>query len=425
MSDNVCLSSDLWPEILKRVPAKDVGRCCCVCKSWNTLIKSPSFITAHIGFAQTHLFFRHVTLTPSFKEEHFTHFADEAHHRCDLGYPPVKTWLSHFRVVGSVSGLICLSDDLYANPEKETIVLWNPVVSRYVDLSRPRDVGKKCERVIGFGFDSKKNDYKVVHLSYNVSEKPCFNVTPPKARVYSVRERAWKSISADYVHCCVLDYYWSQCFVNGAIHWLAYEKGKNHGFSNNALLLFDVESERFKKMKFPEALRETCPLLLSVFELRGQLSLMEYEVKGEWRSRCTIWVKKEYTVSTSWSKAVTLKLNDWMGEVLRPIENGRMLIVARDGCLISYDLKKKLTTRIEHGHPEGFYVGAYTESLVLLDDESGASSYPKNTKKSNRKDRSNSDKAGKREWSDQFEALLLMYQDTRTATQMQKLQWVF
>ncbi|RAL53659.1 hypothetical protein DM860_012274 [Cuscuta australis] len=134
---------------------------------------------------------------------------------------------------------------------------------------------------------------------------------------------------------------------------------------------------------------------------------MEYEVKGEWRSRCTIWVKKEYTVSTSWSKAVTLKLSDWMGEVLRPIENGRMLIVARDGCLISYDLKKKLTTRIEHGHPEGFYLGAYTESLVLLDDESGASSYPKNTKKSNRKDCSNSDKAGKREWSEQFEELLI------------------
>lgn len=164
--ENVRNFADMWQEILKRVPTRDLGKCRCVCKSWNSLITSPYFITAHSKFSRIDLLHRHITVTPGFKQEHFTLCVDDGvMNPTDLGYPPVKTFLSHFPVVGSINGLICLDDDLYPNPETETIVLWNPVVCRYIELSRARhNIRGTC--IVGFGFDSQKNDYKVVRLRY-------------------------------------------------------------------------------------------------------------------------------------------------------------------------------------------------------------------------------------------------------------------
>lgn len=122
--------------------------------------------------------------------------------------------------------------------------------------------------------------------------------------------------------------------------------------------------------------------------VRGQLSVMEYQVKGGERSRCNILVKEEYTVASSWSKVVSVKLEGWWGKVLWLRENGRLLCVTRDGGFVSYDPKRKCIIRmLGRSWPQRFYVGVYTQSLVLLDKESGSISYAK-TNNSNEKENS-------------------------------------
>ncbi|OMO73789.1 hypothetical protein COLO4_26862 [Corchorus olitorius] len=48
MSDNFNLPQDLFAEILVRLPIEDLVKSTAVCKSWNSLIKTPTFISTHL-----------------------------------------------------------------------------------------------------------------------------------------------------------------------------------------------------------------------------------------------------------------------------------------------------------------------------------------------------------------------------------------
>ena len=66
-------------------------------------------------------------------------------------------------IVGSINGLVCLDLNIYSI----AIVLWNPATNETKvvpesGISYPQ--GKALARDIGFGFDFKTNDYKVVKL---------------------------------------------------------------------------------------------------------------------------------------------------------------------------------------------------------------------------------------------------------------------
>ncbi|OMO97146.1 hypothetical protein COLO4_14845 [Corchorus olitorius] len=49
MSDDFNLPEELLLEILVRVPAEDLVKFTAVCKSWNSVIKNPNFISTHLG----------------------------------------------------------------------------------------------------------------------------------------------------------------------------------------------------------------------------------------------------------------------------------------------------------------------------------------------------------------------------------------
>lgn len=88
---------------------------------------------------------------------------------------------------------------------------------------------------VGFGYNAANKDFKVVVFS-------------PRNRWYHVisfQDEFWR-------HGSLPDrIYWkygvdasNSCFVNGNIHWIKY----------NALLVFDCESEEFKRMELPQEL---------------------------------------------------------------------------------------------------------------------------------------------------------------------------
>ncbi|XP_074273322.1 F-box/kelch-repeat protein At3g23880-like [Silene latifolia] len=392
------ISEEIWIEILKLLPVKDLGKCRVVCKPWDSLIVSPSFINAHLKYysqnaANTLILYKQFSNPPE-KQEQYTLFRDSGEdkeannlkvcHSFSCPFMATKTGY-HFRVVGCVNGLVCLSDDLFGYTY--TVLLWNPLIHKYIKLPVPLatyqvSVGAYiC--MLGFGYDSKRGDHKVVRLVY-LRDKNHLDTTPPKVELYSVQDKRWRWVCADYlVDICVCDIKWSQCFLNGNIHWVAWERdAKTKVFEKNCLLLFDVEGERFKKMKLPEHLIKVNTLNLSVCEHDGKLSVIYSQLKGGFSGkemeRCEIWVKNEYNVGTSWCQVISLDLgsNIGLGWVQCLRKSGEVLGFTKKGTLVSYDPSTKQSKRLGfRGRWRSWSTCAFTESLVLLDKKHGVGTY--------------------------------------------------
>ncbi|XVE65194.1 hypothetical protein DITRI_Ditri07aG0161500 [Diplodiscus trichospermus] len=231
-------------QILYCLPVKSLVKFTLVYKSWQSLIISSCFINTHLAKSLSkppcsqRLLIRNFTDSPK-KERYFLHLNNESidiHQTLKSPLKPRKNLYS--RIVGTVHGLICLSDDLFG---------------KSIELPRPNvtfeEVGPYMF-TLGFGSDAKKNDYKVVRLVYAEGDPgdTSFDHLTPKV----------------------------ECFLNGMVHWITFEK-KVASFKN-LVLLFDMEDEKFRKMKLPDSLVDVNPMKLFISLTRGMLTMFEYYI---------------------------------------------------------------------------------------------------------------------------------------------------
>ncbi|XVE80194.1 hypothetical protein DITRI_Ditri14bG0120100 [Diplodiscus trichospermus] len=358
MSDYLPLEVIL--EILKRLPVKSLVRCRSVCKTWNSLINNPSFISTHLQSAlsepDSHLFF--LKLLKDDKEKYFLHFDNDDFDEFKQLHFPFNGCLPSFVVVGSCNGLVCLS---CSSQDALNLILWNPSVQKYIRLPKPNMtcLSDNAYLILGFGFDSRTNDYKLLIVAGERGE------TLTEAYLFSLNANSWKSVTAispNYAFEGEI----SSAFVNGTIHWLGFQRGNDGGF-RNVVLGFDISTEEFLVISLPENLSGLCPL---------DLSIMKYEessiavLKRDWEDgeQLDMWVMKEYGVVGSWKKV--LHLTDQSGGLLPTIlgfrKNGEVLLHVDGGEMASLDLNCQ---QLEHLgiEAEAAFVDSYVESLVLLD----------------------------------------------------------
>ncbi|THG13655.1 hypothetical protein TEA_007394 [Camellia sinensis var. sinensis] len=319
------LPEEVLIEILSRFPVKSLLRFICVSKPWRSLITSPSFINTHLNKSTnntlTHLLLlRYTCLNPN-QEHYLLRFDNKTFNRYAQFTSPFKTHF-YFRVVGTCNGLVCLSDDLFG--DKHNIILWNPMIRRYVALPKPSlslDSYIPYMSVLGFGFDLRTNDYKVVRISHFERRK---NAIPlPKVEVYSLKTGSWKALTCGVPSYNMVEYFWEHVFLSGFAHWIAYKRvgdGKFH----NVILSFGFGDELFHEIELPETVAPTFPLQLGV-----------------------------HLVGTM-------------------IASGELLMGTRGGDMVSYQPESK---RIEkhglRGVKGSFYASPYVGSLVLLDGSNG------------------------------------------------------
>ncbi|KAK9016764.1 hypothetical protein V6N11_079258 [Hibiscus sabdariffa] len=180
----------------------------------------------------------------------------------------------------------------------------------------------------------------------------------------AIQENCWKRVNAippDYTFDLGEI---SVPFVNGAVHWIGYQKRNNVGFTN-VILGFDLSAEEFFEISLPESLIGLGPMDLSTMKY-GESSIAV--LKRDPGNEHELWVMKEYGVVGSWTKV--LKLNrKWCPNILGFGENGEVLVELDYGKLASLDLNcqqmelhgVEVTTNLIS------LEGSYVESLVLLD----------------------------------------------------------
>ena len=141
-------------------------------------------------------------------------------------------------------GLSCLG--LKPTPiNTYNFILWNPCIKKYVRLPNPNFSFMTTDpytAAVGFGFDSKTNDYEE-------------GKSTPKVEVYSLATGKWRVVTAQCPKCAVCDTMLVclhlQAFVNGALHLVCYKRTQEIRFLY-FVLVFDLEDEVFREISLPK-----------------------------------------------------------------------------------------------------------------------------------------------------------------------------
>ncbi|XP_028808794.1 F-box protein At3g07870-like [Neltuma alba] len=338
MSDR--LPQEIVEEILHRLPVK-------------SLVK---FITIHLHQEEFYSLYSVNQQTNHFSVERFPLSHLFRRDRLDI-------------FAGTCNGLVCAAD--YSSFHSATILIWNPLLRKYLVLPKPIMTCKKRKRQLyddyhlhfGFGFDSKNNDYKVIRLMILCAEQDT-----PHVEVYSLVSRSWRIIDVRVppFFFCYLNNWLAPIAVNGAVHWVVGRRGfERYKF----ILSFDVTEETFGELMLPQQSRKVASTLLAV-EGGHSLAVVNHFMKRN-RRVFSIWVMKKYGVIESWTEIFQCDSKSYGGVsgILALTTGGKVVVrLASEVITLIDPINGSLEPVGQQGCSEA-YAGSYVESLFLINKE--------------------------------------------------------
>ncbi|KAI9109325.1 hypothetical protein K1719_019669 [Acacia pycnantha] len=401
MSDH--LPSEIVLEILYRLPGKSLVKFTSVCKAWNSLITDQTFIYDHLNctiqasngnnFLFFHLYFhefrgqrRHLLMHTEYNllmhTEYFysLYSVNKQTNHSFLERLPFSHLFQQNRwavFVSTCNGLVCLAD-CYSPLDYETILIWNPLLRKYLVLPKPIKTCKERERLeysvcCGFGFDSRNNDYKVVRLMNHWRTQDT-----PHVEVYSLVSRSWRSITVRVPQFFLRSYNRLRTsFVNGAVHWVV-SRRRSDGLDDTFILSFDVTEETFQELTLPRQPGESewIHSILLVVEGGHSLAIMNHRYANQ-QLFFNIWVMKEYGIAESWTELFKFDHSHYGGisDILSLTRSGKVVMDLVTRAIVLVDPIKELVEPLVHPAYCTTYVGSYVESLFFINKEPGVLSF--------------------------------------------------
>ncbi|XP_058198149.1 F-box/kelch-repeat protein At3g06240-like [Rhododendron vialii] len=356
---------EIIADILSRLPVKSLCRFKCVSPSWNFLISSPYFAQTHLNrtnasnpkhlvrniifFCRSHDLYS-VNLTADIP------FATKIDFSKSLQQPPENKWAN---VLGSCNGLLLASD----KGNNSNFLLLNPSTRECKKLPPLPFVIDLYMYGYGLGYDSSKDDYKVVLLSSchtesgskseSQSESSTLSGTTIVA-VYSHKTNAWRRIKV--IHCILgLTSFGVNC--NGRLHWLSF-RGNSY-----VMVAFDWEDEIFREVPLPASFVHDDFAYYDVVIVGDCLCLVD-------KTRSVIWMMKEYGVRASWTKILICRHNMRLLDVLGLFAEEEFVLnitgkMIQDKLVVYNPTQRTLRGIPVRGIPTIFrFGGTYVESLV-------------------------------------------------------------
>jgi F-box interacting protein len=347
------LPEDLVTQILLWLPVVSLLRFKCVSKSWYALIIHQNFVTKHMLNNNNNS--NALFLLKTFKDCFVSTFSYEALQLYDIQpLPPPYFGMGNkvqIYIVGSCNGLVCL----HANYNNGlNVVIWNPATKETKivpksNLPYPARNGTKFDR-LGFGFDAKTNDYKIINL-LTICDSDIFGgEIVQQKEVYSLCADSWRKVDGPL--CYLLGSQGPKAYINGMTFWEAKEciNGMtfweaNHG-DDLFVLSFEMSDEVFVKTPLPDDIRLEFSAFWGIFVLNESIAMV-----GIAGLSFDIWLLPEVGVKNSWSKLFTIGPLTEIGRPLGFWKNEIIFLKKFDGQTILYDLstKQKINLQIRHG----------------------------------------------------------------------------
>ncbi|XP_015888408.3 F-box/kelch-repeat protein At3g23880 [Ziziphus jujuba] len=332
------LPEELVIQILLKQSVRDLLRWKSVCKLWFTIINNPSFIEQHLEVIRnnqnnnksSNAYFIVNSWSRTSKEQcisivsYQTLASIPEIHRVGFASPHTIC------IVGSCNGIVCLIVPNKSNDYETSLLLWNPATKQTKYLNVPYSCSLKdhykrdCCDNIGFGFDVKYNDYKVIA----VAEPLC----PFGVKVYSLKNNSWTMCSS-----CSKDdswdrnnlTYWGVC-SGGMYSWTAKGKRRIGNHKEEVIISFDMTNEVLISTPLPSITEikprsdyRTCPTL----PINGSLAVV-YDMYSNEKD---VWLLGEYGVKESWTKLFSFKSieDEWPFGFLRKSNSEKLLLIIR------------------------------------------------------------------------------------------------
>lgn len=238
------------------------------------------------------------------------------------------------RISGSCNGLVCLS----VMPVGSILVIWNPATRVFKDL--PHSTVKRpnagpIKVVLGFGFDSGSNDYKVLRIV-----NFCYPLN--QVEIYSLREDTWREIQAD-VRFLIFEAS-SRVFVRGRFHWTALGFRELNG--RELIVTFDLGQEVFSHFMLLNFSREndSCNdeeedegrLGWHLVAWKDSIGSIAYPNHSQ-NKTFVMWIMNEYGVARSWTKYMSFGPYPRVNKPLGCRMNGEVLFHKENGELGLYE----------------------------------------------------------------------------------------
>ncbi|XP_059461149.1 F-box protein CPR1-like [Corylus avellana] len=354
------LPEELMLKILCRVPPKSLIRFRCVSKSWLEMIGNPDFFS-HNPLNYSILISQetpnHLLLLVKGTEKFITK-------REVLSFLSYKTLdsvdqIPHtLKLVASCKGLLCLhkfrTSDVY---------LWNPATPS-VGLKalppvtfRVRDVFGSC---LGFGFDSRSNDFKVVRIliiEFQTKGIENFFHMNKYVEVYSLSGGSWRLLDLEvpmffgFLICS------GTLALDGAFIWW---------MPGHDIVVFDFSDEVFRTMPLPRLSSYWESINISL--LNGHVTLLAFAGSGM-HAKCSleIWVLLEFGVKESWTRLTTIGLPMGLEMPLGFWRRGELFMESSEGQLVLYDpfTRTKKNLQID-AIKRSFQIVLHTKSSVAV-----------------------------------------------------------
>ncbi|XP_058187773.1 F-box protein At5g49610-like [Rhododendron vialii] len=344
------MPEDVLMLILSRLPVKSLLRFKSVCKNWYSLIQSPCFISLHNNRSpkkESLLVKRLIKPHPTFS---LSLVSNETPIH-DLDVPFVSPRFHDLHLSGSSNGVVCLTD-----PSTKIIMLYNPAMREFRLLPQPYfGIDNICNG-LGFAFDPKTNDYKVLIVVrlYKTNDR--------RVQIYDTSTDSWREIVAIVpkdIQFCSRPY--RLTWLDGVFYWVASDPNSSY----YTIIAFHMFDELFEQVFLPEVFRIASVCSLSV--LRGSLALVTSELGSLTAESCLdIWVRDGNGVKDPWNKKYSIGPKLRLHDLLGFRQNGELLLSwGGDFQMVSYNLSTQNIKEYDL-RSINFEVLSYTENLVSV-----------------------------------------------------------
>ncbi|PRQ48525.1 putative F-box domain-containing protein [Rosa chinensis] len=382
------VSEEIVEQILSRLPPKSLMRFKCVCTLWWNLIQSPSFVAKHLSnslraSSSVSILCKH-TVEKKVENNDHAETGDDVEtllsslYLCNeiddlvaevLRVPPPMNQISRssdLRIAGHCDGITCLKFFV------GNVVLCNPAIKEFKLLPKsclllPSDNDEYLDlelryytEFLGFGYDRKGKDYKVVR--FVVYEESCYWF---RAEVYTLGSNSWREVETEYTYrefFVMSGYCDQQMFFEGIYYWQVC------GQVGECILSFDMGDEIFNVISIPwEEMPDEYHVRLGKW--KESIALISCPTVTVVPQSFDIWVMNNSgNVKGSWTKCLTIGPMEGVEIPLlyAPLvfwKSDELLMVAEDGSVVSYNLEKQ-TVKYLPIHFVGDYF--HTQAVVYV-----------------------------------------------------------
>lgn len=381
------LPEEVLEEIMSWLPPESLKRFKSVCKLWYVLISSlmnnSAFVAKHLGNMKTRRLSSpsvHLKnlVAINYKEEleciretYLLTFVDDglSDDPSNSYYIPcvaqnlefiMQLYDKDFKLVCHCNGIICL----FSIDRDDNIVLLNPALKELKSVSNEGrgDGSRHGTRLIGFGYDSRANDFKVATIK-SLGEDDLDDYGPYKAEVYTLSTNSWKDIELNVEISYFTSYDYQVVYCKGVCYSYSWCWGCT------IIISFDVGDEVFQIIHTPQE----------------DQSVDEWDDLAEW-TRIAVWNESIVlffyaqvdpividmwimdACSYSWTKNLTIGPLVGISYPLAFWDDDELLMETKDGEIIFYNLPNRELS--DHtGWLERFqrnHIVIYTKSLVSV-----------------------------------------------------------